>query len=129
MARVNITMPRKVYNLERDVRSTDWIVTKIRHQEIYAQNFYAALCNNQYQPRDVWGILKNTNWDCSWRYAAGLIAEIREDESYIDWYCSGTGFTGTDFAGFVEESYVTIEIESDLNNIGWLLLQKRFVDL
>jgi hypothetical protein len=129
VARVNITMPRKVYNLERDVRSTDWIVTKIRHQEIYAQNFYAALCNNQYQPRDVWGILKNINWDCSWRYAAGLIAEIREDESYIDWYCSGTGFTGTDFAGFVEESYVTIEIESDLNNIGWLLLQKRFVDL
>ena len=129
MARVNITMPRKVYNLERDVRSTDWIVTKIRHQEIYAQNFYAALCNNQYQPRDVWGILKNINWDCSWRYAAGLIAEIREDESYIDWYCSGTGFAGTDFAGFVEESYVTIEIESDLNNIGWLLLQKRFVDL
>ena len=129
MARVNITMPRKVYNLERDVRSTDWIVAKIRHQEIYAQNFYAALCNNQYQPRDVWGILKNINWDCSWRYAAGLIAEIREDESYIDWYCSGTGFTGTDFAGFVEESYVTIEIESDLNNIGWLLLQKRFVDL
>jgi hypothetical protein len=122
-------MPRKVYNLERDVRSTDWIVTKIRHQEIYAQNFYAALCNNQYQPRDVWGILKNINWDCSWRYAAGLIAEIREDESYIDWYCSGTGFAGTDFAGFVEESYVTIEIESDLNNIGWLLLQKRFVDL
>jgi len=129
VARVNITMPRKVYNLERDVRSTDWIVTKIRHQEIYAQNFYAALCNNQYQPRDVWGILKNINWDCSWRYAAGLIAEIREDESYIDWYCSGTGFAGTDFAGFVEESYVTIEIESDLNNIGWLLLQKRFVDL
>jgi len=129
VARVNITMPRKVYNLERDVRSTDWIVNKIRHQEIYAQNFYAALCNNQYQPRDVWGILKNINWDCSWRYAAGLIAEIREDESYIDWYCSGTGFAGTDFAGFVEESYVTIEIESDLNNIGWLLLQKRFVDL
>ena len=129
MAQVNITMPRKVYNLERDVRSTDWIVTKIRQHEIYAQNFYAALCNNQYQPKDVWGILKNINWDCSWRYAAGLIAEIREDESYIDWYCSGTGFAGTDFAGFVEESYVTVEIETDLNNIGWILLQKRFVDL
>jgi len=129
VAQVNITMPRKVYNLERDVRSTDWIVTKIRQHEIYAQNFYAALCNNQYQPKDVWGILKNINWDCSWRYAAGLIAEIREDESYIDWYCSGTGFAGTDFAGFVEESYVTVEIETDLNNIGWILLQKRFVDL
>jgi hypothetical protein len=121
-------MPRKVYNLERDIRSTDWIITKIRKHEIYAQNFYAALCNNQYQPQDVWGILTNINWDCSWRYAANLVAEIREDDSYIDWYCSGTGFAGTDFTGFVEESYVTEEIESDINNIGWLLTQKRFID-
>ena len=122
-------MGRKVFNLERDVRSTDWIVTKIRKQEIYAQNFYAALCNNQYQPKDVWGILSNINWDCSWSYAARLISDIREDESYIDWYCSGTGFSGTDFTGFVEESYVTEEIEFDINTIGWLVTQKRFVDL
>ena len=122
-------MPRKVFNLERDVRNTDWIITKIRKQEIYAQNLYAALCNNRYQPRDVWGILSNINWDCSWSYAARLISDIREDESYIDWYCSGTGFAGTDFTGFVEESYVTEEIEFDINSIGWLITQKRFVDL
>ena len=122
-------MPRKVYNLERDVRSTYWIITKIRKQEIYAQNFYAALCNNQYQPKDVWGILSNIHWDCSWRYAANLISDIREDDSYIDWYCSGTGFAGTDFTGFVEESYVTEEIESDINSIGWLITHKRFIDL
>jgi hypothetical protein len=122
-------MPRRVFNLERDLRSTDWIITKIRHQEIYAQNLYAALCNNEYAPKDVWGILKNIHWDCSWRYAAGLIAEIREDESYLDWYCSGTGFQGTDFTGFVEESYVTKEIQQDFDNIGWLLVTRRFVDL
>lgn len=126
---IYIIMPRKIFNLERDVRSTDWIITKIRKHEIYAQNFYAALCNNQYQPKDVWGILSNINWDCSWSYAATLIADIREDDSYIDWYCSGTGFAGTDFTGFVEESYVTEEIESDINTIGWLLTQRRFVDL
>ena len=126
---LNILMPRKVFNLERDIRGTDWIIKKIRKQEIYAQNFYAALCNNRYQPKDVWGILSNINWDCSWHYAANLIAEIREDDSYIDWYCSGTGFAGTDFTGFVEESYVTEEIEFDINTIGWLLTQKRFVDL
>ena len=89
----------------------------------------AALCNNAYAPKDVWGLLKNIHWDCSWRYAANLISDIREDESYIDWYCSGTGFSGTDFTGFVEESYVTEEIESDINSIGWLLTQKKFVDL
>ncbi len=122
-------MPRRVFNLERDIRGADWIITKIRHHEIYAQNLYAALCNNEYAPKDVWGILKNIHWDCSWRYAANLVAEIREDESYLDWYCSGTGFAGTDFTGFVEESYVTPEIESDFDQIGWLLVTKRFVDL
>ena len=122
-------MGRKVFNLERDIRKTEWIVTKVRGREIYAQNLYAALCNNSYVPKDVWGILKNITWDCNWRYAADLVSEIREDESYIDWYCSGTGFQGMDFAGFVEESYVTEEVEYDFNEIGWLLTTKRFIEL
>ncbi len=121
-------MPRKVFNLERDIRSTDWVINKVRYREIYAQNLYAALCNNQYVPKDVWGILSNVQWDCTWRYAADIIADIRKDESYMDWYCSGTGFMGTDFAGFVEESYVTKEVESDFNSIGWLLNTRRFID-
>jgi hypothetical protein len=122
-------MGRKVFNLERDIRSTDWIISKVRHREIYAQNLYAALCNNEYVPQDVWGILKNIHWDCTWRYAASIVADIREDDSYIDWYCSGTGFAGTDFTGFVEESYVTEEVESDFNQIGWLLTTRRYFDL
>ena len=122
-------MGRKVFNLERDIRSTDWIISKVRDQEIYAQNLYAALCNNEYVPQDVWGILKNIHWDCTWRYAASIIADIREDDSYIDWYCSGTGFQGTDFTGFVEESYVTEEVESDFNQIGWLLTTRRYFDI
>ena len=122
-------MPRKVFNLERDIRSTTWIISKVQHHEIYAQNLYAALCNNQYVPKDVWGILSNIQWDCTWRYAADIIADIRNDESYMDWYCSGTGFMGTDFTGFVEESYVTPEVESDFKSIGWLLNTRRFVDL
>jgi hypothetical protein len=129
MSPLNTFMGRKVFNLERDIRSTDWIVSKVRQREIYAQNLYAALCNNEYVPQDVWGILKNIHWDCSWRYAAGIVADIREDDSYIDWYCSGTGFQGTDFTGFVEESYVTDEVESDFNQIGWLLTTRRYFDL
>jgi hypothetical protein len=121
-------MPRKVFNLERDIRSTDWLINKVRKQEIYAQNLYAALCNNLFQPKDVWGILSNVTWNCEWRSSANLIAEIREKEDYLTWYCSGTGFKGTDFAGFVEESYVTEEIENDINTIGWLLLTRRFID-
>jgi hypothetical protein len=121
-------MTRKVFNLERDVKRTDWIVDKIRKTEIYAQNFYAALCNNQYQPEDVWGILSNVKWECSWRASATIICEIREDDNYHAWYCSGTGFSGVDFFGFVEESYVTEEIEDDIKKIGWILLTRRFVD-
>ena len=118
----------KMNNMSYDLCTTDWILAKVRASKSYAQNLYAALCNNSYIPEDVWGILKNVTWDCTWRYAAGLISDIREDESYIDWYCSGTGFKGIDFTGFVEESYVTPEVEMDIKNIGWLLTERRFVD-
>ena len=117
---------RKVFNLERDLRRTDWIITKIRAQEIYAQNLYAALCNNNFAPKDMWAILKNLTWNCTWRYAADMVADIRHDNSYINWYCSGTGFKGVDFAGFVEESFVTDEVNHDLEEIGWLVVTQRW---
>jgi hypothetical protein len=119
-------MHRKIFNLERDLRSTEWIIHKVRGQEIYAQNLYAALCNNNFAPKDVWAILKNLTWNCSWSYAADMIADIRRDDSYIHWYCSGTGFSGTDFTGFVEESYVTDEIIADFDQIGWILITQRW---
>lgn len=122
-------MYRKVFNLERDVRGSNWIVTKIRRQEIYAQNLYAALCNNDFAPKDMWAILKNLTWNCSWRYAADMVADIREDDSYINWYCSGTGFKGTDFTGFVEESYVTDEINDDLDQLGWVVTKHHWIDI
>lgn len=119
-------MARQVFNLERDIRGTEWVLRKVRDQEIYAQNLYAALCNNNFAPKDMWAILKNLTWNCTWRYAADMVADIRDDNSYINWYCSGTGFKGIDFAGFVEESYVTDEIISDFNSIGWLLVTQRW---
>lgn len=112
-------MGRKIFNLERDIRTTDRIVYRIRRDEIYAQNWYAALCNNSFIPQDVWGILTNINWTCSWRYAAEMISDIRQDESYKEWYGSGTGFRGIDFCGFVEESFITEQIDQDITSIGW----------
>jgi len=119
-------MHRKVFNLERDIRQTDWLLHKVRDQEIYAQNLYAALCNNNFAPKDMWAILKNLTWNCTWRYAADMVADIRHDNSYINWYCSGTGFKGVDFAGFVEESFVTDEVNHDLEEIGWLVVTQRW---
>ena len=33
-------------NMEYDLRSTDWILDKVRASEVYTQNLYAAMCNN-----------------------------------------------------------------------------------
>jgi hypothetical protein len=76
----------------------------------------------------MWAILTNLKWNCTWSYAASLISEIREDDSHSNWYCSGTGFKGTDFTGFVEESYITPEIQTDLSVIGWITLTNYYVE-
>lgn len=113
---INIFM-NPIYNLERDVRRTWWIVDKIRQDKVYAQNLYAAFCNNEFAPKDVWGILKNIKWSCSWRYAGGIIAEIREDSDYSDWYCSGIQLINE---LYVPESVVVPVIANDLDQIGWI---------
>jgi hypothetical protein len=41
-------------NLEYDLVTTDWILAKARASEAYAQNLYAAMCNNDFQRNDVW---------------------------------------------------------------------------
>lgn len=62
---------------------------------------------------------KRLDWTygCSWRYAGGLIADLRNlalgtSEDYMNYYCSGS------FEG-VPEGTVTEEIEEDLNKLGW----------
>jgi len=104
-------------NLEYDLRSTDWILTKVRGNEQYAQHLYAALCNNEFIKLDVMPILKNQKWSCSWRSAGGIIANMREQGDYIDWYCSGI----VDTNDFVSESVVTDEIRADLKKLGWIV--------
>lgn len=113
-------------NLEWDLRTTDWILAKVRASDRYAQNLYAALCNMSWQRLDVMPILQDQLWGCSWRYAGGIIADMLERGDYIDWYCSGIGSAEEGFGlghasgeGYVPEGYVTEEIESDLKRLGW----------
>lgn len=112
-------------SLEYDLRSTDWILEKVRSSDVYAQNLYAAMCNNEFQKLDVMPILKDQRWSCSWRYAGGIIADMRQEGDYIDWYCSGIGDAEGNVDGFQPESTVTVEIEQDLKKLGWLV----FTDL
>lgn len=108
-------------NLEYDLRTTDWILQKARLSEIYAQNLYAALCNNYFQKLDVVPILKDQYWDCSWRYAGGIIAHMRQEGDYIDWYCSGYH----DAPGIVPEGAVTDELRADLLQLGWAVIEGK----
>jgi hypothetical protein len=128
-------------NLEYDLRSTKWICDKAKAREEYAQNLYAAMCNNDFQKLDVWPLLKGETYSCSWRYAGGIIADMQETGDYIDWYCSGisgssseeelAAMTEEDRAkyhwyqeNFVGESVVTDEIKQDLEKLGWKVVDK-----
>jgi hypothetical protein len=125
----------RVNNMEYDLLTTDWILEKVRSSDSYAQNLYAAMCNNDFIKRDLWPILKEEKWGASWRYAGGIIADMRQEGDYIDWYCSGMGGLATHDVEegekymtrmqYVPESQVTEEIELDLNRLGWLVVKYK----
>lgn len=127
----------RINNLEFDLLTTDWILEKVRNDEAYAQNLYASMCNTDFVKNDVWPILTDKRWSCSWRYAGGIIADMRQEGDYIDWYCSG--IRNDDYQvehenptqlqkerlditnKFVGEGYVTDEIRNDLFRLGWIV--------
>ena len=119
-------------NMFDDMRATAWFVGKVRASESYAQNLYAALCNNDFQKHAVWPMLKNDTWSVSWRGAGSLVAELRDQGDYMDWYCSGMGLLATydekegqEYMArkqYVSESTVTEEIREDLGHLGWLVV-------
>ena len=133
-------------NMEYDLRTSKLIIEKCS-DKIYAQHLYAALCNNDFTKNDVWPILTEKKWHCSWRYAGGIIADIRQEGDYIDWYCSGINnhqdTTDEEYNQMskeqqeiyleakarVGESFVTDEIRKDLLEIGWLVLDSDNLDI
>jgi hypothetical protein len=127
------------YNLEYDLRSTDWVVEKCKNDN-YAQNLYGAICNNQFakftQTGDrieTYRNLKEDYWSASWRSAGGIVANLRGEGDYIDWYCSGIGTNESGYGldgyipeidadgrEYVPEGVVTDEIRDDLAKLGWV---------
>ena len=118
-----------------DMQATAWFVAKVQASESYAQNLYAALCNNDFQKHAVWPMLKNDTWSVSWRGAGSLVAELRDQGDYMDWYCSGMGLLATydekegqEYMArkqYVSESTVTDKIREDLGNLGWLVVTRQ----
>lgn len=122
----------RINNMEYDLLTTDWILEKVRTNDSYAQNLYAAMCNNEFTKREMWPILKDQRWSCSWRYAGGIIADMQQKGDYIDWYCSGIRNDGYQDdldsitpGQYVSESVVTEEIEMDLYKLGWLVIKDK----
>jgi hypothetical protein len=97
-------------NLEWDLRTSDRLCAKVQDTE-YAKKLYAALCNTDWLRTEVIPLLRQDPdkdlWSCSWRYAGGIIAHMREEGDYIDWYCSGN------------EGYIDPEVAEDLKQLGW----------
>lgn len=124
-------------NLEYDMRTSKVMVEKVRNDEFYAQNLYAALCNNDFIKNDVWPLLTEKTWSTTWRYAGGIVAHMRGEGDYIDWYCSGIRNDWSDEeyqnaskqdqekyllmkTKYASEGHITEEIRKDLFDIGWL---------
>jgi hypothetical protein len=116
-------------NLEWDLRTTDWILDKVRINEIYAQHLYAALCNNMFCKMDSFRLLREEYWHCSWRSAGGILSDMRMEGDYIDWYCSGIKnddyqreFDSARPCATVTEGTVTDEVKQDLAKLGWVVI-------
>ena len=119
-------------SMQTDMMEAEWFRDKVKSSKSYAQNLYAAMCNNEFQKQDTWEILSNNTWRCSWRAAGGVVAALRDcDEDYIDYYCSGmSGFATADTDpstyyeenNYVSESTVTDEIRKDLLRLGWCVV-------
>ena len=115
----------KVNNMEYDMSQADWFLSRVRGSDSYAQNLYAALCNNQFQKQDVWLVLKDQYWSCTWRYAGGIVADFQgQGGDYMDWYCSGIGVKDGEYINHVGEGTVTDEIRADLTLLGWRVIEE-----
>ena len=126
----------KPNNLESVLATTQWILDKVQSDMVYAQHLYAALCNNDFQRNDMWPILKNEIWSCSWRQAGSIVAGLEGQGDYMNWYCSGIKLdplSQDEFdalseenkahykktSSYLSEGVVTDEIREDLFKLGW----------
>lgn len=90
-------------DLEAEMTKDAIVIAYLRDKEVAVQ-FYSALSNMRWKKIDmlpdderIIEKLKGIDsdiWSCSWRYAGGIIADIRNvayntKEDYMDFYCSG----------------------------------------
>jgi len=87
------------------------IVKKVQDDK-FAKSLYASLCNTPWMNKKTGEI-----YTCSWRYAGGFVAKLREkDEDYMDFYCSGG------------EGNVNRQVYKELNKLGYKAITYKELD-
>lgn len=74
---------------------------KIKTNDDFCESVWSALANV------IWRNKDGSEFSCTFRYAGGLIANIRGQGDYLDWYCCGP------------YENVSDEISSGLSGLGW----------
>ena len=98
-------------SLERDLAASPQIVRRAS-SAVFARLLYAALCNTEWRHRAA-----GERWSCSWRSAGGVVAHVRGEGDYLDWYCSGG-------EGLVDEGVL-----AEIKALGWELVADDAQDL
>jgi len=99
-------------DLEQDLYHCSWMPRRVEHDD-YAQLLYAALCNNRFQKVEVWPVLRGDTWSCTWRSAGSIVAELRGEGDYMDWYLTGN------------EGVIADIIAADLEKLGWQVINNK----
>jgi hypothetical protein len=96
---------RSMTEPERTLASDLFALTNsLRADDVFADELYCALCNSDWLHDD------GTEWSGSWRYSAGVVADLRElRECYLDFYCSPTQAEGT----------ISDRVATALAELGW----------
>ncbi len=94
---------RAARDMERDLGASARIRDLVR-SEVFATLLYGALCNTVWRHKAT-----GTPWHCSWRHAGGIVAALRSQGDYLDWYCSSG------------EGLVDAQVLAEIAALGWEL--------
>ena len=70
-------------SLERDLVASSLFRDRVRFPA-FAELLYASLCGTRWRHRAT-----GTAWSASMRQAGAIVANVRGEGDYLDWYCSG----------------------------------------
>ena len=90
-------------DLDRDLGQSARICGLVR-SDLFATLLYGALCNSTWRHNST-----GVEWSCSWRSAGAVVAHLRGEGDYLDWYCAGG------------EGLADDQVLAEIELLGWAL--------